>query len=116
MKTVRQIFCDFGHNFLLMLEAKSSGIQLFLLLQFLLLSGRRALAFPGHARWRVPSSCHCTLHTVPFSSEQCAVCSVQCWRGRGSEVLQAWEPEQTALRKVFTMIIITMLVMGIIPK
>lgn len=79
MKTARQIFCDFGHNFLLMLEAKSSGIQLFLLLQFLLLSGRRALAFPGHARWRVPSSCHCTLCLSPVCSvqcEQCAVCSV----------------------------------------
>ena len=82
MKTARQIFCDFGHTFLLMLEAKSSGIQLFLLLQFLLLSGRRALAFPGHARWRVPSSCHCTLCLSPVCSVSSEQCAVLAWEGQ----------------------------------
>ena len=50
---------------------------------------------------------HCTALQEKKFSVQSAVCSVQCWRGRGSEVLQAWEPEQTTLRKLFNTIMIT---------
>ena len=92
-------------------------IHLFLLLSFnffFFLGGEHWLspAMLGGA-CPAPANCYCT----EFGALQCTIgavqCwkSVQCWRGRGSQVLQAWEPEQTALRKLFTTIIMTRLMM-----
>ena len=74
--------------------------------------------FVGGEHWLSPPCSVARAQLLPTCTVPGKLFSVQGWRGRGTQVLQAWEPEQaelTALRKVFatTMMTIRMMISSI---
>ena len=70
--------------------------------------------FVGGEHWLSPPCSVARAQLLPTCTVPGKLFSVQGWRGRGTQVLQAWEPEQaelTALRKVFAIIMMTIWMM-----
>ena len=68
--------------------------------------------FVGGEHWLSPPCSVARAQLLPTCTVPGKLFSVQGWRGRGTQVLQAWEPEElTALRKVFATIMMTIRMM-----
>ena len=68
--------------------------------------------FVGGEHWLSPPCSVARAQLLPTCTVPGKLFSVQGWRGRGTQVLQAWEQaELTALRKVFATIMMTIRMM-----